>query len=102
MRATRRQSPPPRDLVASGHLDFWASDVEPNDDDDDEPKLPIDDGEVGETQEQRLCPVCQGKGRDKTGAKCSRCNGVGRIKVGDKREDDLETRTFYGDEFEEE
>jgi hypothetical protein len=57
--------------LASSDLDYWADDVEPPDDDD--PMEPM----------TRLCPVCNGRGRDHSGDSCARCNGTGRIDVDD-------------------
>jgi hypothetical protein len=42
-------------------------DVKPDDDEEDQSTV--------------LCPICRGKGRDHSGAKCSRCNGTGRVRA---------------------
>jgi hypothetical protein len=77
-----------------GDLDRWADDKpkrDPDDggdncDPDDDPDCDPDDEAKRTT---KLCPACQGAGRDATGGKCSRCQGKGRVKLD---ADDVEER----------
>jgi hypothetical protein len=74
---------PERELQ-SHDLDFWADEVEP--DDDDEP----DDDMVP-------CPVCNGRGRDEAGNVCDVCNGSGRVRDDNDDEEDNEDEDAWVD-----
>jgi hypothetical protein len=90
-RAAGKRTPAPKvDDLGPGQpdLDDW-----PQPDDDN------DDGAPPEEEEpSKVCPMCRGTGRDKTGEKCSACDGTGRIaaNVDDDDEEDEEARSFYG------
>jgi hypothetical protein len=58
--------------------------------DDDQPVLPdVPDNDVAPEPESRLCPNCQGRGRDPhTGATCRVCQGTGRLPLPDDDTDD--------------
>jgi hypothetical protein len=61
------------ELQRGDDLDFWASDVEPDDDD--------DDGDVP-------CAACDGTGRDAAGNRCATCNGTGKAPLDDDDENE--------------
>ena len=67
---------PPPDRAAID-LDFWSDDIAPAEPDDDD--LPDSDKE----QTTKICPTCQGKGRDHSGDTCETCGGSGRIPLDD-------------------
>jgi hypothetical protein len=52
------------------------------------PPPDVDDGDVGDEEEQQVCPQCGGKGYDKTGPTCSQCGGTGRVPADDDDNDD--------------
>jgi hypothetical protein len=57
----------------SEDLDFWADDVEPDDDD--------------ELDGPRVCGACHGTGFDSTGGVCRACGGTGKA-PGDEEDDE--------------
>jgi hypothetical protein len=76
----------PETELQSHDLDYWADEIEPDDDD-----------EPGE--DTVPCPVCDGRGKDAAGNVCDVCNGSGRVPAGDDDNDEEEeegAKGFYG------
>jgi hypothetical protein len=87
LRAAGKRTPPPKvDDLGPGppDLDDWPDDGN-------------DDGAPPQEEEpSKLCPMCRGTGRDKTGAKCSACDGSGRVPSVIDDDEEEEARSSYG------
>jgi hypothetical protein len=71
-----KRPPPPK-------VDDQQDDLGPGKPDLDDWPAP-DDSDVGdsppeEEEPSKVCPVCRGSGRNKSGSRCADCNGTGRI-----------------------